>query len=254
MSNLQIFNFENKDVRTIGKDGDPWFVAKDVAEVLGYSDTDQAIRKHCKCAELLKAVDSTGLEINSRGMIIIPERDIYRLVMKSKLPAAEKFENWVVSDVLPTIRKTGKYDILESRIPRTLPEALRAYANEVEKNELLLIENNKKQELIIKQEPKVAAFETFIGSKDCLGIGVVAKVLGKEFKLGEKRLFKILRENKVLDSNNVAYQKYIDSGYFTLGESYFKLGSETKLRTSTRVTTKGQDWIRKNISNNKWDL
>ena len=89
------------------RNGDPWFVAKDVAEVLGYSDTDAAVRAHCKALKMFKAGDLPGLP--SRGLTIIPERDVYRLVMRSKLPSAERFENWVVGDVLPAIRKTGGY-------------------------------------------------------------------------------------------------------------------------------------------------
>ncbi|HEX9061116.1 MAG TPA: BRO family protein, partial [Clostridia bacterium] len=111
MSNLQIFKFEDsKEVRTVDRNGEPWFIAKDVANILGYSDTDYAIRAHCKCVNLLKAGESSGLEISNRGMQIIPERDIYRLVMRSKLPSAMKFEEWVVGDVLPSIRKNGNYN------------------------------------------------------------------------------------------------------------------------------------------------
>lgn len=79
------------------KHDEPYFVAKDVAELLGYKDTVKAIRDHCKCLKLLRQGEMPSLEINPRGMTIIPERDIYRLVMTSKLPAAQKFENWVVS-------------------------------------------------------------------------------------------------------------------------------------------------------------
>ncbi len=86
-------------IRTITDDaGRPWFAGKDVAVSLGYSDTDQAIRKHCKF-----------LAYGPRGMIFIPELDVYRLITNSKLPDAEQFEEWVFEDVLPSIRKTRKY-------------------------------------------------------------------------------------------------------------------------------------------------
>lgn len=102
---VQLFKFESEDVRVVAVDGEPWFVAKDVADLLGYADADQAIRKHCKAANT-SPVESTG---QVRHMKIIPERDVYRLVMNSRLPAAERFEEWVVSEVLPSIRKTGSY-------------------------------------------------------------------------------------------------------------------------------------------------
>ena len=100
------FAFGDHLVRIIcGEDGEPWFVAKDVALVLGYSDTDQAIRTHCKAGSTYP-VEMTG---QVRHIKIIPERDVYRLIFRSRLPAAEHFEEWVVGEVLPSIRKTGSY-------------------------------------------------------------------------------------------------------------------------------------------------
>ena len=96
-------------LRGILKDGKPWFVAKDVAEALGYADTDQAVRAHCKHAKIFKPVKSTGLDFPSRGLTLIPESDVYRLIIRSKLPSAERFEAWVMEEVLPAIRKTGGY-------------------------------------------------------------------------------------------------------------------------------------------------
>ena len=109
----------NALVRVVNIDGDPWFVAKDVAAILGYADTDQAIRAHCKALKLLKPVELTGLGIvdaPSRGFTVIPERDVYRLIMRSKLPAAEAFEEWVVGTVLPAIRKDGAYVAGEEKV------------------------------------------------------------------------------------------------------------------------------------------
>jgi prophage antirepressor-like protein len=100
------FDFHGFPVRVIDDGhGDPWFIAKDIAEALGYSNTSKAINVHCK------AVSTCHTEMGGqvRAVQIIPERDLYRLVMKSKLPAAEKFEEWVVGQVLPSIRKTGTF-------------------------------------------------------------------------------------------------------------------------------------------------
>ena len=97
------FDFNGAAIRVItDKLGDPWFVARDVADALGYSKPENAIARHCKAA-------TTTPKQGGGFMTIIPERDLYRLVMKSKLPAAEHFEEWVVGQVLPTIRKTGRY-------------------------------------------------------------------------------------------------------------------------------------------------
>ena len=102
--------FDNPDfgkIRVIMIDGEPWFIGKDVAEVLGYKDTDYAIRAHCKHARDFAPDETPGANFSSkaRKFKIIPESDVYRLIIKSKLPAAEKFETWVMEEVLPTARK-----------------------------------------------------------------------------------------------------------------------------------------------------
>ncbi len=110
----QVFQFDGAKVRVVVKDGEPWFVAKDVAEVLGYARPADAVAEHCKgtlpfvCGETPNTKGRGGLRANTT-LSIIPERDIYRLVMRSNLPSAERFEEWVVAEVLPTIRKHGVY-------------------------------------------------------------------------------------------------------------------------------------------------
>lgn len=103
---LTPFNFEGFNVRVVSVDGDPWFVAKDVADVLGYANAAAAISAHCKAANTIAIHDGKR---GNPNQTIIPERDLYRLVLKSQLPAAERFEEWVVGEVLPSIRKTGAY-------------------------------------------------------------------------------------------------------------------------------------------------
>ncbi|ABY99331.1 transporter [Pseudomonas sp. SbB1] len=103
---VNLFNFEGFDVRVVLVDGEPWFSARDVAEGLGYSNPQKAVRDHCKSPRPVGVNDSFTLGPSAN---IIPERDVYRLVMRSKMPQAERFEEWVVSEVLPSIRKTGGY-------------------------------------------------------------------------------------------------------------------------------------------------
>ncbi len=114
MKDKQLVVFEDDrfgTIRTITDDsGRSWFAGKDVAGSLGYSDTDDAIRRHCKLSKLFKPGETPGLGCGPRGMMFIPEPDVYRLITNSKLPAAEQFEAWVFEDVLPSIRKTGKYE------------------------------------------------------------------------------------------------------------------------------------------------
>ncbi len=113
MADLIPFDFDGIRVRTIEQDGDVWFVAVDVAKALGYAKPAEAISKHCKRVmqyrDIVNGSSYRGPIQPETGMV--PERDIYRLVMKSRLPAAERFEEWVVGEVLPTLRKTGSYEV-----------------------------------------------------------------------------------------------------------------------------------------------
>ncbi len=125
---LLSFKFENNSIRTLVIENEPWFVLKDVGDVLGYVDTDQAIRTHCKNIEtivnLVSPVDLTGLDFsqittpnNYKTIKLIPEGDVWRLIIKSRLPEAEKIEKWIMEDVLPSIRKTGNYSTQKQQTP-----------------------------------------------------------------------------------------------------------------------------------------
>lgn len=102
---LTLFNFGSKEVRVVTREGEPWFVAKDVAETLGYARPRDAIASHCKGAAFHGLLTPGG----QQDMQIISERDVYALIFKSNLPSAEKFADWVFEEVLPSIRKTGTY-------------------------------------------------------------------------------------------------------------------------------------------------
>ena len=132
MKELKTFkNQEFGRIRTVEESGEILFCGNDVAKALGYKDTAYAIRIHCKRVEKIPTPTSGGIQY----MKFITEGDVYRLIVRSKLPSAEKFESWVFDEVLPSIRKTGSYSITKN-IPQSFPEALRAYANEVEQREL----------------------------------------------------------------------------------------------------------------------
>lgn len=106
MNELQIFNSEEfGNIRTAEIDGKPYFVGTDVAKALGYNNPRDAVSRHCKGVVKRDTPTSSGIQ----SMSYINEGDLYRLIMKSKLPSAEKFESWVMDEVLPTIRKTGSY-------------------------------------------------------------------------------------------------------------------------------------------------
>ena len=115
-SSIIPFQFDHLDIRVLLLDGQPWFIAKDVALALGYVDTDQATRKHCKYAKSLIAIDPSIQRVYKNQQLnldhktkLIPEPDVYRLILRSKLPSAARFEAWVMEEVLPMIRRTGGY-------------------------------------------------------------------------------------------------------------------------------------------------
>lgn len=232
MNDLQIFNNEEfGSVRMIQINGQPYFSAKDVADALKYVNPRDAVSRHCRGVVKHDTPTSSGVQ----SISYIPEGDIYRLIVRSKLPEAEKFEKWVFDEVIPTIRKTGGY-----KLPQTMSEALRLYADELEKNQKLLEENE-------KMKPKAEFFDAVTDSKQAIEMGQVAKVL--DMGIGRNKLFEFLRSEKILMGNNQPYQKYIDEGYFRVVEQKFtKESGETMINIKTLVFQKGVNFIRKRLA------
>lgn len=165
MNSVIPFDFRGHSVRVIDIDHDPWFVAKDVAENLGYRNTSKAINAHCK------AVRTCPTEMGGqvRHVQFIPERDVYRLVMRSKLPAAEEFEEWVVGEVLPSIRKSGSYQVGGVSLPdfSNPAEAARAWADQ---HERIGIQSDKieKLENFFQQGMTLTAFGKMLNGVNCM--------------------------------------------------------------------------------------
>lgn len=142
-TNFPVFSHPSfGSVRVFMKDGEPWFVANDVAKALGYSVPKDAVATHCDYARLFKGGDLpplnnlNGLGIPPRGMMFIPESDVYALIFGSTLPAAKDFRTWVCEDVLPSIRKTGAYGYNLPAVPKSFPDALRMIADIEEEKQL----------------------------------------------------------------------------------------------------------------------
>ena len=116
MNNLQIFDSPDfGQIRTIQQNGEPWFVGKDVADILGYSNTPKAIRDHVDDED--KLTERIVLSGQNREMTIINESGLYSLILSSKMPKAKEFKRWVTSEVIPAIRKTGKYEAMAQAVP-----------------------------------------------------------------------------------------------------------------------------------------
>lgn len=169
----------------------------------------------------------------------IPESLFYRLGMKASNKAADKFQNWLAMEVIPSIRKHGMYAVDELIAnPELAIKAFTALKEEREKNKALQAENE-------RMKPKEEFFDAVTDSKDAIDIGQVAKVLNFP-GIGRNKLFEILRNNGILKQNNEPYQKYIDCGYFrVIEQKYEARPGEIRINIKTLVFQKGIDYIRK---------
>lgn len=233
MNEIKIFKNEDfGEVRTVEIDGEPWFVGKDVAELLGYESPSAAVSKRVDPED--KGLSKMETPSGVQEMTIINESGLYSLVLSSKLESAKKFKRWITSEVIPQIRKTGAY-----HVPQTYAEALRALADKAEKMEALQKQNQLMQ-------PKADFFDAVTDSKQAIPIGDVAKIL--DIGIGRNKLFEFLRQKSILTSDNRPYQKYIDSGYFRVIEQKYEVNGEVRINIKTLVFQKGIDWIRKQLA------
>ena len=240
MNDIQIFNNETfGEIRTLSINVEPWFVAQDIAGALGYGNSRDAVFKHVDADD--KGVAKCDTLGGAQDMTVINESGMYSLILGSKLTNAKKFKHWVTSEVLPSIRKTGGYNL-----PQTYPEALRALADQAEKAEKLLIQNNELQLANQEMKPKAEFFDAVAGSKKAMSMEEVAKILSYP-RIGRNKLFEILRNQNILQSDNIPYQKYIDSGYFRVIEQKYNVGDEVRINIKTLVFQKGVDFIRKTL-------
>lgn len=233
---IKVFsNEEFGKVRVLNIDNEPWFVGRDVAEVLGYSNTRDAISKHVD--EEDKGVAKCDTPSGAQQMTIINESGMYSLILSSKLPDAKKFKRWVTSEVLPAIRKTGSYNLPDFNNPA---EAARAWAKEYEEKQKALAQ-------VTEMKPKAEFYDDVTGSTDTIDIGSVAKVLNIP-NMGRNKLFAFLRENKILNRRNEPYQEYVDKGYFRQIETSWEHNGTTHINLKTVVFQKGLDFIRQTIA------
>lgn len=242
MNELQIFNNEEfGEVRTVTKDNKTYFVGNDVAKALGYSETAKAIRTHCKGVSEMDIPTNGGVQT----MKMITEGDIYRLVIKSQLPQAEKFESWVFDNVLPSIRKNGGYIAGQESLSddELLAKALMVAQNKIAERDRIISE---KQERIEQMRPKEIFADAVSASKTSILIGDLAKLICQNgFQIGQKRLFDWLRDNGYLmkhgASRNMPVQRYVEQGLFEIKESNVQNpDGSVRITRTTKVTGKGQ--------------
>lgn len=233
---LQTFNFENQQVRTIEFENEPWFVGKDVATILGYKDTSDALKKHVdEDDKLTRRFADSG---QGRNMYIINESGLYSLILSSKLPNAKKFKHWVTKEVLPTIRKHGAY-LTPDKIEEVLlnPDTLINLATQLkQEREARLIAEQRVNELT----PKATYYDLVLSNKSLVTITVIAKDYGMSGKAMNALLHKLGVQYKQ-GSTWLLYAKYQKTGW-THSETVMikdKNGNE-KAVLNTKWTQKGR--------------
>lgn len=242
LNELQIFNNEDfGSIRTITKDNKTYFVGNDVAKALGYSETAKAIRTHCKGVSEMDIPTNGGVQT----MKMITEGDIYRLVIKSQLPQAEKFESWVFDNVLPSIRKNGGYIAGQETLSdeELLSKALLVANNKIKEHDAII---ERQQAKIEADKPKTIFADAVSTSRTSILVGDLAKLICQNgVQIGQKRLFDWLRDNGYLiksgSSRNMPMQRYIEQGLFEVKESNMQNpDGSVRITRTTKVTGKGQ--------------
>ncbi len=243
---LMIFeSTEFGSVRTIGIEGKVYFVANDVAKALGYSNPSKATNDHCKNAIKEWGNDSLGRPTEFK---VIPEGDIYRLIIKSQLPTAEKFESWIFDEIIPSIRKHGAYmtrDTLEKALtsPDFLIKLATKLKDEQERNKSLKADNE-------RMKPKEVFADAVAASKSSILIGELAKILRQNgIDTGEKRLFHWMRQEAFLIRRkgrdyNMPTQRGMELELFEIKERTINNpDGSIRITKTVLVTGKGQQYF-----------
>lgn len=239
MNEVQLFNFENHEVRSLLLNNEPWFVGKDIAEVLGYAKPLNAIAQHVDKDDSLKQglTDSLGRQ---QKTIFVNESGLYALIFGSKLESAQKFKRWVTSEVLPALRKTGQYQVKELSGSELMAKAL------IEAQNVLAA----KDKVIEEMKPKVVFADAVATSHTSILVGELAKILKQNgIDMGQKRLFAWLREKGYLIKRqgtdyNMPTQKAMELGLFEIKEGSYVNGSGVNITTKTpKITGKGQQYF-----------
>lgn len=252
MNDLQLFKFKNKDVRTLQIDGEPWFVGKDIAQILDYTNPSKAIRDHIADEDKLMGVQNvTPYIVDTQGRkqypTLINESGLYSLILSSKLPSAKEFKHWITSEVLPQIRKTGKYApkplSREELLAKAVLEAdtmIKEQKELIEQKTKELEETNNKLE---EQKPKVIFAESVVASDSAILVRELAHLIKQNgFAIGEKRLYAWMRERGYICKGSCEpTQRALELGLFEIIVRTVQRGDKSPLETrTTKVTGKGQ--------------
>jgi len=230
-------------LRTMTDDkGNPWFVGKVVAEVLGYKSAANAVAMHVETED--KGVTILMTPGGNQQVTLINESGLYSLILSSKLPQAREFKHWVTSEVLPQIRKTGGYiPVQQEDDEKTiLCKALMIYKRTLEQKEALVAQA---QQQLEEQKPMVQFAEAITASDGSILIGDLAKLITQNgHEIGRTRLFTYLRDKGYLFKTSTRpIQEWVEKGLFQIHETLISTHHGSKISVTTKVTPKGQEYF-----------
>ena len=241
----QLFNIHGQNVRTVIINDEAYFVGKDVAKILRYSNTQRSVNAH------VDSEDKRGYQISTpygtQEMTVINESGLYSLILSSKMPQAKEFKHWVTSEVLPAIRKHGAY-----MTPRTIEKALLNPDTIINLATQLKREQEQRKQLQAENEqmkPKALFADAVSTSNSSILIGQLAKILRQNgVNIGQNRLFAWMRKNGYLgtrgSNRNVPTQRSMELGLFKTKETVINHSDgHTTVNITTKVTGKGQQYF-----------
>ena len=244
MSNIQIFNYNSVEVRTIQNDGEPWFVLKDVCNVLHIGNSRDVVARLDQDEKGVGQIDTLG---GKQEMTIINESGLYNVILRSDKPEAKPFRKWVTSEVLPTIRRHGMY-----ATPDTVEKMLADPDTTIKLLETIKQERAARMALEAKAEadkPKVLFADAVSASHTSILVGDLAKLLRQNgVEIGQNRLFSFLREKGYLCSQGERYnlptQRSMDRGWFQVKETTINQpNGSVRITRTVKVTGKGQQYF-----------
>ena len=243
---LQVFsNAEFGSVRSIMVNNEPYFVGKDVAEILGYKKPENALSVHVDEEDKTTTlIQGTGSNYKTT-VTIINESGLYSLILSSKLPKARQFKRWVTSEVLPAIRKHGVFAVdAMLNDPDAMIAALQAYKEERQRRLLLESENAVQKQQLLEMKPKVSYYDVVINSPDLISITEIAKDYGWSAKHMNGYLHSKGIQYKQGDRIWILYQKYAEQGLTsTKTHAYLTDDGSTHTKVHTYWTQKGRLFI-----------
>lgn len=231
MSNLIPYNYNSKKVRVIEKDGEPWFVAKDICDVLEISNSRDAISRLDEDEKDVAIADTLG---GMQSMTVISESGVYALIFTSRKPEAENFKRWITHEVIPSIRKHGGY---------LTPQKIEEVLTDPDTIIRLAMELKQERQRRLALEPKAQSYDILMDASGCLTMNEVAKILDIK-GVGQNNLFKLLVLEKIIYKKGNSYLPYQEyKQHFVVKQVPIRKGDVIIERSQLFMTTRGLDWL-----------